>query len=372
MEKRRRRLLVAVLILALVIGSAGAVFGVITIRIRHIYMQNIEAGDRYLEAGDYYNAILMYQQAIRTDDTKEQGYVKLANAYTCQGNMELAISTLEEGHKKTGSERLQKMIIANKKAENTDVTRTSADTDEPHNEPEEQREEDEEKPVGIRLWGRIEDARTGIGVAGVTVYIYESGKRNEEPLSIAVTNDNGEYSVNLEEGFYSVVLERNGYVTAEKDIQISSYYEESNEDFVLSEESSEEIRLVLEWNSPSCDLDSYLVSGNDWMMFRNKEIIRNGKLAAALDRDARSGHGVETTTIYDMDGSYTFFVYDYLLSGKLQESGATVTIYVPGRDPQTVAISSDAGNCWYVCDINAGEVTVTNYMSEVQGSYGEK
>ena len=368
MERRSRRLLAAVLILAIVIGCAGIIFGTITMRKRHIYMQNIEAGDRYLEAGDYYNAVLMYQQAIRTDDTKEQGYVKLANAYTSQGNMEMAVNTLEEGHKKTGSERLQKMLIANQKAGSAEVTRTSADSDEPLNEP----EQDEEETEGIRLWGRIEDARTGTGIAGVNVYIYEPGKRNDEPLLTTVSDDNGEYAINLEEGFYEVLLERNGYVTAEKDIQISSYYEESNEDFVLSQESSEEIRIVLEWDSPSCDLDTYLVSGSDWMMFRNREITRNGKLAASLDRDARSGYGVETTTIYDMEGSYTYFIYDYQLSGKLQESGATVTIYVPGKEPQTVAIPSDEGNCWNVCEVNAGEVTITNYMSVVQGSYGAK
>ena len=53
MERRSRRLLAAVLILAIVIGCAGTIFGTITIRKRHIYMQNIEAGDRYLEAGDW-------------------------------------------------------------------------------------------------------------------------------------------------------------------------------------------------------------------------------------------------------------------------------------------------------------------------------
>ena len=140
----------------------------------------------------------------------------------------------------------------------------------------------------------------------------------------------------------------------------------------MSQESAGEIRIVLEWDSPACDLDSYLADDGDWMMFNNKEIYRGGELAASLDRDARSGHGVETTTVYDMEGSYSFMVYDFMDSGQLQQSGATVTIYEPGRDPQVISIPSDAGNLWNVCDIDAGKVTVTNYMSEVQASYGSK
>ena len=89
---------------------------------------------------------------------------------------------------------------------------------------------------------------------------------------------------------------------------------------------------------------------------------------AARDRDARSGPGVETTTIYDMNGSYEFEVFDYMESGGMQSSGATVTIYVPGESPQTVSITSEEGNTWHVCTINAGKVSITNYMSTEQAT----
>ena len=511
MDKRRRTILVVFLALILAMGSAAAVLGTHTMRSHKIYTQKIEAGDRYLEAGDYDNAILMYQQAIRSDSSNEQGYVKLATAYINQGNIELAVSALEEGYKKTGSERLKKMlavyrsydssdsgarkelalnktmlgtlgrskyadyvnrdeidssrsgpngeviirlkgipadlvyrnttnlpgtVIGGKVQDNaypdeiifddltgllgttgtvyleqlktlefnelevieggetgyqlrmvylgntimvpcdrdgtiatdsTGVMKTSASLNGSDNSDQEDQEQD-----GIKLWGRIEDAQTGRGIEGVTVYIYESGRRNEEPVATVETDENGEYSVYVDEGFYVAVLERDGYVSTEKDVHVGSYYAESEEDFVMSEESSDEIRIVLEWDSPACDLDSYLVSGDDWMMFRNKEITRDGKLAASLDRDARSGHGVETTTIYDMEGSYEFMVYDYLQSGELQNSGATVTIYVPGQSPQVVSVPSDGGNLWTVCEINAGVLSITNSMSQVQGSYGAK
>ena len=108
------------------------------------------------------------------------------------------------------------------------------------------------------------------------------------------------------------------------------------------------------------------------MNFRNTQITSGGETAAVLDRDARSAPGVETTTIYDMNGSYEFFVFDYMLSGTMQSSGATVTIYAPGESPQTVSIPSDAGNTWYVCRIEAGKVRITNYMAEESSSYAPK
>ena len=511
MERRRRILLVTALVVSLIVGSAGAIWGAYTVRTRQIYTQKIAAGDRYLEANDYDNAILMYQQAIRKDSSKDQGYVKLANAYISQGNMALAVSTLEEGYEKTGSDRIRRMLAVyrnfqggenggkkelalnraligklggtrygdyTKRDEVESVTagpsgevtvrlkgipadlvyrnstaqpgavsggkvqdmaypdeiyfdnltvllgttgtvsyddlRTlefnnieileggetgyqirmiylgstilapcdkdgtvSADsrgvmTISLNSEDLNNSDQSDENLEGTKLWGRIEDAQSGSGLAGVTVYIYESGRRNDEPLATVETDDNGEYSVNLEEGFYVVVLDRNGYVSTEKEVYIGSYSGESEEDFVMSQESAGEIRIVLEWDSPACDLDSYLADDGDWMMFNNKEIYRGGELAASLDRDARSGHGVETTTVYDMEGSYSFMVYDFMDSGQLQQSGATVTIYEPGRDPQVISIPSDAGNLWNVCDIDAGKVTVTNYMSEVQASYGSK
>ena len=104
----------------------------------------------------------------------------------------------------------------------------------------------------------------------------------------------------------------------------------------------------------------------------NREISSGGQTAAVLDRDSRSAPGVETTTIYDMSGSYEFFVFDYMATGTMQSSGATVTIYAPGRSPESVSIPSDAGNTWYVCRIEAGSVRITNYMAEESASYAPK
>lgn len=506
MKKKGNTLLVVILIIALAVGIGAVGYGVYKLRNRQTYTQKIENGDKYLLAGDYENAVLMYQQAIRLEDQNEQGYLKLANAYYEEGYLTLAIGALENGYDKTKGNRIKEQLayyqtmeasgrdmgkdpVLNKsllnKVENTpygeyvaknevESTRTGASgeaiirvrgisadliyrnteklpavviggeiqenayptevifdnltgllgtsgsltmaqfytlefsdvqlveaggtgyqlrliylgttilvpCDQDGNvstdsscvvEPElKATSQQEEREEGTIVEGVVEDAQTGYGIAEVTLSFYQGNPSVEEPVKVVTTGDSGDYSVTLEDGDYTVILSKNGYVDVEKDLRVGSYAAQQREDFVLSAESAGEIRIVLEWDSPECDLDSYLEGEGSLMKFSNREITANGETAAVLDRDARSGHGVETTTIYDMEGSYSFFVFDYMLSGELQNSGATVTIYVPGESPVTVSIPSDSGNTWYVCNIDAGKVTVTNYMAEEESSYAPK
>ena len=118
MKKKGNILLVIILILALAVGAGAVGFGIMTMRNRQIYTKSIEMGDKYLASGDYDNAILMYQEAIRKDETNEQGYLKLANAYAEQGYLTLAIDTLENGYSKTKGERIRGMLLVYKNVGN--------------------------------------------------------------------------------------------------------------------------------------------------------------------------------------------------------------------------------------------------------------
>ena len=230
----------------------------------------------------------------------------------------------------------------------------------------------EKKTGGVTTQGTVEDAQSGVGIEEVMLTFYEGATLAGDPVAEVVTDSDGNYTIDLDGGQYRVILTKEGYSELDKQIYIGAYTSEHEEDFVLSKDSASEIRIVLEWSGGSCDLDSYLKGGGSLMNFRNTQITSGGETAAVLDRDARSAPGVETTTIYDMNGSYEFFVFDYMLSGTMQSSGATVTIYAPGESPQTVSIPSDAGNTWYVCRIEAGKVRITNYMAEESSSYAPK
>ena len=507
MRRTGRTLLIVMLILAITACGIGAGIGFTSYRNKRVYTQKIESGDKYLAAGDYDNAVLMYQEAIRLNDKDETGYLKLANTYNERGDIMMAIGTLETGYKKTQSSRIQEMLLLyqsmggsgsasvkdpllnksllNKISESSygdyvirnevanvrmnvtaeaivRINGISADfifrnttllpniivnnTIAENAFPSEVRFDDliglfgvsgkvtmdqlktmefdtielessgdatqmrmmylgstilvpcdsngtiettttgvvepsininadgnrEHSSGGVVTEGTVEDAQSGVGIAEVTITFYEGSTLAGDPVAEVVTDSYGNYTVDLEGGQYRAIVTKEGYSELDKEIYIGAYSSEHEEDFVLSQDSDNEIRIVLEWSGGSCDLDSYLSGGGSLMNFRNTEITSGGETAAVLDRDARSAPGVETTTIYDMKGSYEFFVFDYMLSGTMQSSGATVTIYVPGESPQTVSIPSDAGNTWYVCTIDGGKVRVTNYMAEESSSYAPK
>lgn len=507
MNRGGKTALIVILIIALAAGMIGAGYGILVYRNGQIYTQKIQAGDRYLALGDYNNAVLMYQDAIRSDEKDERGYLKLANTYIEQNYLTLAIGTLEEGYEKTKSERIRDMLriyqeigstqsgtkqpylntsLLNKINESSygdyvnrnevqsvrmngtaeaivrldgtpadlvfmntslnprviigseinayafpkevrfddltgmfgvsgmltmdqiralefdDVEIVSSGQDnqlrlvyrgstlvvpcdpngsvntadacvmEPLYSETMQDGTDTPNNALIETLGRVEDAQSGTGIAGAELAFYEGTATDGEPVYTVTTDDSGYYSADLDSGQYRAVITKDGYSDAEKDFYIGSYSSEHQENFVLSEDSSGEIRIVLEWDGGTCDLDSYLEGNGDLMNFYNRQIYTGGETAAFLDRDARSAPGVETTTVYDMKGYYVYHVFDYHLSGTMQTSGAYVTIYAPGQSPEKVYIPSDAGNCWYVCTIDAGKVNVTNYMTEVSSSYRAK
>jgi uncharacterized protein YfaP (DUF2135 family) len=134
-------------------------------------------------------------------------------------------------------------------------------------------------------------------------------------------------------------------------------------DFVISPELEEgQIRIVLEWGATPRDLDSYLLGtasdGLDVEVYYGSR-INSG--VAELDVDDMDGYGPETTTIYDIHGTYRFVVSDFNGTGAMGQSEATVKIYMPGESaPTTVSVPAEAQNSWTVCTINDGELEIVN------------
>ena len=214
-----------------------------------------------------------------------------------------------------------------------------------------------------RLYGNTIDATTNRAVAFVSVKIYE-GNTSGTPIAETVSDGTGSYEVLVPNGGLVVVLEADGYVAEEKDLFIGSYVDSIYQDYYVSPElATGEIRIVLTWNSTPRDLDSYLVGTLDngsevFVSYFNDQSYGSGKLLAALDVDDTNGYGPETTTIYDPNGIYYFRVHDYTGSCMMAQSGATVTVYLPGQSPQTITLSSGYvfENDWDVLVIDHGKL----------------
>ncbi len=74
-----------------------------------IYQQKLDTGKKYIENGEYDQAIASYKAAIDADPTNDEAYYQLALLYRDMNRMQDMKAILEEGINKTGSDRLKQL-----------------------------------------------------------------------------------------------------------------------------------------------------------------------------------------------------------------------------------------------------------------------
>lgn len=233
-------------------------------------------------------------------------------------------------------------------------------------EPVESEASEPEAAETFRVSGYVLGAVTGSGVPAAQVVFRPEGERDGQGLLSTYTDEDGRYEASLESGRYTAEISAEGYKT--EYFQVVVQGEDVDEAFVISPVLQEgQIRIVLEWGEQPSDLDSYLEGTLDsgkhvYTYFASQSCRSGGETLAELDVDDRDGFGPETTTIYDINGTFEFYVKDFTNSGTMSSSGATVKIYTPDTsDPVVVEICGGLENMWSVCTIDHGEVTVTNH-----------
>ena len=118
-----------------------------------------------------------------------------------------------------------------------------------------------------------------------------------------------------------------------------------------------QIIIVLRWGDQPRDIDAHLVSSDDHVYYQHP----NGT-HANLDVDCMNGNGIETITINDIEGDYTYYVNNYSGSPSMGEySGATVEVFTPGSaTPRTYTIPEDIYGIWEVFSLHNGTITDIN------------
>lgn len=223
-----------------------------------------------------------------------------------------------------------------------------------------------EKDKTGHLSGVVVDAVSGDGVKDA-VLTFQPAKKSIRQKSVK-TDAKGIFSVDLEPSVYTILITADDYVEEEFIFEIKEGRNYSGEQFTISPKLKKgTARIVLEWNAEPQDLDSYLMGSTDdgkdvSVNFRQKEAKSGGDVIAALDLDDIDGYGPETTTIYNLNGVYQFQVADFRRTGTLKQYGATVKVYLPGKEPVTITIDpgADVKDIWIVCEIDHGELNVIN------------
>lgn len=226
----------------------------------------------------------------------------------------------------------------------------------------------EEEKEKFTVEGSVINATTGEPVENATITVY---KENDFFTAIDeyVTGSNGEYTFDdLEEGNYSFSVHAEGFTEDRFDKSVASWENNTGFNMPLSPKlNMGEVRIVLTWNDAPRDLDSYLdgvsSSGAEvHINFMNKtHKTTSGYTTAELDLDDRDGNGPETTTIYDVGGTYTYTVKDFTRSGTMAVMGATVRVYIGGESsPRVYEVPSNVVNAWEVFTIRNGEIEDLN------------
>lgn len=215
--------------------------------------------------------------------------------------------------------------------------------------------------------GRILSSTTGNDVADAELRFRAGDTTFGEILATVRSDAFGNYSLKLNPGDYTVEVQCTGYTTEFFKVNVPFGDSVTLDNLYISPLLGDgQIRIVLEWGSTPRDLDSHLegsTSGGSHIhtFYGQDKEVRGGSTIAELDLDDVDGYGPETTTIYDTNGVYNFYVVDYTESGTMSNSGATVKIYLPdGSAPIEVSICGGCNNGWNVCTIDHGQVTVNN------------
>ncbi len=221
------------------------------------------------------------------------------------------------------------------------------------------------------LSGVVLNAVTGEGVEEAVLAFEPVGEKGENQT--VKTNGTGIFSAELEPGRYKVAVSAEKYIQEEFSCEIEEGKTYSGIQYTISPDlASGTARIVLEWNAQPRDLDSYLFGETDageevLVKYSHKEARAGNQVIASLDLDDMDGYGPETTTIYDLNGVYTFQVADFNRTGTMKEHGASVKVYLPGRQPEVISINpgADVKDIWIVCEIDHGELNVMNEAPDV-------
>lgn len=104
----KKVIIVGVLLIALVIIAAGVAAALVGTG--DSYAARVEAGYRYMEQGDYSNAVLQFRYAIAEDETREDAYIGLYYAYLYSGQEDYARIALNMGISAARSDTLQELL----------------------------------------------------------------------------------------------------------------------------------------------------------------------------------------------------------------------------------------------------------------------
>ncbi len=214
--------------------------------------------------------------------------------------------------------------------------------------------------------GQVVNAIDSSGLSNVDIQIYNgiyiTDNITIDPIYTTNTDSNGNYSITLPAGIYTVIITKEGFIKNKSYIVVLGNQSQTY-NFTLSPILSEgEVRIVLTWGETPRDLDSHLIKIKNGSIVYHVYYGHRTESEAFLDVDDTSSYGPETITILNLDtnAKYIYKVHNYsaghsLTDTTLAHSGAKVTVYW-GEQVFNFTVPNEPGTVWTVFEINNGHL----------------
>ena len=94
----KKVIFIMVPIIVVLLGLMAVLIAIVTFNggDRSVFTERLAVAQKYLDDGDYSNAISYFEDAIKLDDSNEDAYLGLAEAYYKSGRVDDAIRVLED------------------------------------------------------------------------------------------------------------------------------------------------------------------------------------------------------------------------------------------------------------------------------------
>lgn len=357
--KKKSRILLIVCGLLLL---AGAIIGIVMFRMQagaSAYNESIKTAEKYADSGEYELAVLTYENAIKDRPKEEEGYLGLADVYLKRGESSAAKVLLQRGYMHTNSSKIHYMLSGIKDGSllaEFDDSETKKETMQSFgvfsfNTAFLQKLENYDYTDYCDQFGSYPQiVKTGKGEVEVVhkdlagTCCYSNTKEHDDIVNVKTDKPakDGMPEIVRLDSISQLFRNFSGKASLAELNAISSSKVApiTDEERVYVELSTGSLLIRVE-----TDASGNIISDKAWNEIILKEANEN-----------RSENGT-------LNGVYTYSVVDYRTTGTLQQYGATVKVYLPGKSaPTVITLDPNAGveNVWEVFELDHGELKILN------------
>lgn len=221
--------------------------------------------------------------------------------------------------------------------------------------------------------GKITDALTGTGLEDVTLTVRDGWNNTlfGDVVTTVSTDSNGNYSLTLPLGNYTLYATKSNYVANIVNIIVQEGETDAQNGALTPIVSSDTYRIVLTWGENPKDLDSHvegkLSNGSAFHVYYSSKTKSDGGVKFCnLDVDDVTSYGPETITLTPTTNEpYYYYVHKYKGTGTVASSEAQVKVYLGDDLVRTFNVPTSLGDSdyWNVFAIKNGNIIVQNTIT---------